>query len=696
MRSTARWIRWSLEYEEDEAGNRKATKKPHGSIYDRKRWMDWETAKTQPRTVGHGIGFNFAEPVENETHRLMAFDLDACRDKDTGVIEQWAVDFVKHCGHSYTEVTPSGQGLRTFVWVPKATSFHKTRFWPIGAARPAGTTKKIECQAFGDPDHAGYVTVTGDHLPGSTAEPVQIDDLSWFGPMFGRLPGDGPKAGDATELPKGFEPLPTVAEVAQRVRSTDEGRKLADHEIDKEQFPSDSEAFAALTRVATTAAYYDGELVKKFLLRECPRWSDPGVKAKFSREDWVVGDLLRTMPSKPPFTALPPEPVTAPATVAISTDGLLVPAGEFARGAAQQLFLVKNLIARTGVTQFFGDPASGKTPFVMSLAITVANGAATWFGRKVMRKGVVIYMVGEDRAGVGHRLLAECKARGIDPDELGKTLLFTTKPGQLMSAEDTQRWVLAIQRAAAGREVALVVVDTQAQNFGPGDENAFKDMNQFLHNLEAMTGVLDCAIAMVHHTGHMNKDRGRGHSAMEGFLTSRFEVVKSELENGTVVTTASDHKHKNWEKPEPLRGTLVPVVRYTDEDGEVVTAITLQEQGVSIFDNEDDVVAVVKALVDRGAETSIRALATAVDRHHRDVVKALRKAVTAGLISESKGKGGKISYPVTALGLEAVCKGSVQVRQNGWRTPNSEVSAPSEMAHLGAPKLDKSVTDALD
>ena len=306
MQSTPRWIRWSLEYEEDEAGNRKATKKPRGSIYDRTRWMDWATAIAQPRTVGHGIGFCFAEALENDTHRLMAFDLDACRDKDTGKIEEWAKDFVKHCGRSYTEITPSGQGLRTFVWVPKSVSFHKTRFWPIGASRAAGTTKKVECQAFGDPLHPGYVTVTGDHLPGSTPEPVQIEDLAWFGPMFGRLPWEGPRPGALAELPKGFEPLPTLAEVAQQVRATEEGRKLADHEIDREQFPSDSEAFAALTRIATTAAHYDGELVKKFILRECPRWSDPEVKSKFSREDWVVGDLLRTMPSKPPFVALPP------------------------------------------------------------------------------------------------------------------------------------------------------------------------------------------------------------------------------------------------------------------------------------------------------------------------------------------------------------------------------------------------------
>ena len=697
LQTLNRWIRWRR-IDGDKRPVWWNSGRPSNSAVNRAEWRSFQAATATP--VVDGIGFTFAEPVVLANgEQMLAFDLDACRDKDTGVIEPWAEDFLTRCNRSYTEVTPSGQGLRTWLAVRKLPHLHHAHFAPVAMSRAPGTTKEVECQVFGG-GNMGFVTVTGAHLEGTSDQVETVDNLDWWPEVFGAAIDIGADS-EPIDLSVGLGDPPTMDEIKAYVAQHEEGRLLMErawfgHPELKDRWRTNSHGFGALGRLVVKGARWHGQEALKFVLRECPRWSDSGVDEKYSSSAWVAKDLGRTAVSKPAFTAMPPEPAAAPTTAAIDTGGLLVPAGEFARGAAQQLFLVKNLIARTGVTQFFGDPASGKTPFVMSLAITVANGAATWFGRKVMRKGVVIYMVGEDRAGVGHRLLAECKARGIDPDELGKTLLFTTKPGQLMSAEDTQRWVLAIQRAAAGREVALVVVDTQAQNFGPGDENAFKDMNQFLHNLEAMTGVLDCAIAMVHHTGHMNKDRGRGHSAMEGFLTSRFEVVKSELENGTVVTTASDHKHKNWEKPEPLRGTLVPVVRYTDEDGEVVTAITLQEQGVSIFDNEDDVVAVVKALVDRGAETSIRALAAAVDRHHRDVVKALRKAVTAGLISESKGKGGKISYPVTALGLEAVCKGSVQVRQNGWRTPNSEVSAPSEMAHLGAPKLDKSVTDALD
>src|SRR6516165_1183101 len=44
-----------------------------------------------------------------------SFDLDKCRSRTTGAIEQWAQSIVDRLG-SYCELSPSGRGLRLFVW----------------------------------------------------------------------------------------------------------------------------------------------------------------------------------------------------------------------------------------------------------------------------------------------------------------------------------------------------------------------------------------------------------------------------------------------------------------------------------------------------------------------------------------------------------------------------------------------------
>lgn len=698
LRSLKRWIRWRWDSDD---------KRP--CAWDSGHWTDYHTQNEwrafadvcqHPKVNDSGTGVSFAQPIILDGHRLLALDLDACRCKDTGTIEPWAKELIDHCKRSYTEVTPSGQGLRIWVKVKHYPEMRKTDFTPRLLTRAPGTTKQVECQVFGGKS-PGFVTVTGSRLPNVHQDVLEIENLDWWGKVFTLGATDGPIKNGTHELPKGIGEPPALAVVRDTVRSTERGRLLMDRawqgKPGYENWKSNSEAFAALENEVVRAAHWHGDLALRFLLQECPRWSDPGVRECYSREDWVKGDLLRVAPSRPPFEALEvldeAEGVEGvegvrPAKV-VNTEGLLVPAGEFGKQAAQQMFLVKGLIARTGVTQFFGDPASGKTPFVMSLALAVASGQGTWFGHRVLRKGLVIYMVGEDRAGVGHRLLAECKVRGLDPDELGKTLLFTSRPGQLMSAEDTQRWVEAIRKAqevAGGMEVALVVIDTQAQNFGPGDENAFKDMNQFLHNLEAMSNMLDCSLTMVHHTGHMNKDRGRGHSAMEGFVSSRFEVVKSETESGAVVTTATDHKHKNWEQPEALRGTLVPVVRYKDEDGDPVTAITLREDGGNLFDNEEEVVAVVTAVAKMGADASIRAVAADTKLSRRAAESGLRKAVVAGLIKVSGAEFSKRTYSLTALGVESVSERKLGVARHTKLEPINFGVAQDEWAtlsHLG-------------
>jgi hypothetical protein len=70
---------------------------------------------------------------------------------------------------------------------------------------------------------------------------------------------------------------------------------------------------------------------------------------------------------------------------------------------------------------------------------------------------------------------------------------------------------------------AVVQFDTLARNFGGGDENATKDMNAVISNLDKAFGISFCR-GLTHHTGHGNKERARGAMALHGAADAAFRV----------------------------------------------------------------------------------------------------------------------------------------------------------------------------
>jgi AAA domain len=100
------WLAWRFEKKEDG----QLTKVPY-QINGRKAANDnpktWTTydAVTEAANKFDGVGF-----VLTDT-RITAFDLDHCRNPATGAVEPWAQAVVDKAA-SYTEITPSGAGLR--------------------------------------------------------------------------------------------------------------------------------------------------------------------------------------------------------------------------------------------------------------------------------------------------------------------------------------------------------------------------------------------------------------------------------------------------------------------------------------------------------------------------------------------------------------------------------------------------------
>ncbi|MCG2807352.1 MAG: hypothetical protein L6413_03670, partial [Coriobacteriia bacterium] len=132
------------------------------SSTDESTWGGFETALRAVRTTDlDGIGVGLLRRLG-----IIAVDLDGCRDPDTGDIDTWAQQIIDGLA-SYTEVSPSGTGIRIFIFGTM----------PVNGRRSG----QIELYCEGR-----YVTVTGLHIVDTPRaiqhRQEQFDEL--FGEMF--------------------------------------------------------------------------------------------------------------------------------------------------------------------------------------------------------------------------------------------------------------------------------------------------------------------------------------------------------------------------------------------------------------------------------------------------------------------------------------------------------------------------------
>ena len=103
-----------------------------------------------------GIGFNLLGTD------IAAFDIDDCRDPATGDIAPEAMAIVDRAT-SYTEMTPSGTGLRV-IGYGFGDKMHRKQTIP-GSAVEVESYRKAE----------RYIVVTGNPLPGTRHWPHMVD-----------------------------------------------------------------------------------------------------------------------------------------------------------------------------------------------------------------------------------------------------------------------------------------------------------------------------------------------------------------------------------------------------------------------------------------------------------------------------------------------------------------------------------------
>lgn len=212
-------------------------------------------------------------------------------------------------------------------------------------------------------------------------------------------------------------------------------------------------------------------------------------------------------------------------------------------------FVVDGLIETDTLGLLFGEPGCGKSFIAVDLGLSVATGAP-FHGRPV-RQGPVFLIAGEGHAGLVRRFRAWSMDRGIPLD--GVPMFKSERAAQFLDRKSATAVADAVNELATDFGLpALIIIDTVARNFGPGDENSTKDMGEFIAAIDDMKAKFPkCAVLLVHHSGHAEKERARGAIALKGALDCEFMVRKSETR---IIMRCT--KMKDADEPAPLSFAL--------------------------------------------------------------------------------------------------------------------------------------------
>ena len=179
-------------------------------------------------------------------------------------------------------------------------------------------------------------------------------------------------------------------------------------------------------------------------------------------------------------------------------------------------WLVRGVVPAQGVGMIFGPTEAGKTFLALDLALAVASAPSResaserhgWLGHRV-NGGLVVYVAAEAAYSLRPRVQAW---RRMHP-QAEPNFYVVPDAINMMSATDTASLQEAIDRVDVLHEVALVVLDTWAKMTPGADEDSRQEMGKALDSVESIRRAFDCAVVLVHHTGHEGT-RARGSSSL--------------------------------------------------------------------------------------------------------------------------------------------------------------------------------------
>jgi len=214
-------------------------------------------------------------------------------------------------------------------------------------------------------------------------------------------------------------------------------------------------------------------------------------------------------------------------------------------------WIISGILPADAMVTIVGPPGSTKTFWALHAACCIASG--TKFNDAEVKKGKVIYCVGEGLRGIKLRIEAWKLANpNADMEALNNNLIIVPRAVMLLDKMEAGMLVNTAELVNEDGDLRAFIIDTWARSLTGGDENSAQDTGIAINVCETVRAKTGASPIIVHHTG-ADGQRERGSTALRGATDTTIMITYDEFQSQVTVACK---KMKDGEPFKPLKYEL--------------------------------------------------------------------------------------------------------------------------------------------
>lgn len=203
-----------------------------------------------------------------------------------------------------------------------------------------------------------------------------------------------------------------------------------------------------------------------------------------------------------------------------SLDDHLFTPNKFKNRGKRRDYIIPEWLISHGFTAINAKRSMGKSTVLLDLACRIACGM-DWQGTPMKEGYVSVYLCGEDDEGLELNINAwEVYHDRHIPDE---NMILSDRITNLMSAEDTEKWAIALKKKVGSRK-AVIMMDTWQRASAFGGQNSDEDMQKCVAHAEALARILSGPAVVAFHPPKYSEHTIHGSAVIENSTTAIWQL----------------------------------------------------------------------------------------------------------------------------------------------------------------------------